>query len=117
MEEATRVLTAIEELTENVPKQYVEHLYEKYIEDKNSQPLKEQVAVLGELRTVILKCESEVLNREGLGPEYKKVKSVSDDVATLIRWVDELYVYSYLDDEELHQAHQNKELLYQCSRI
>lgn len=115
MEEATRVLSAIEELTDNVPKRYVERLYQTYVAEKDSKPLQEQVAALGALRTSILRCESEVLNQRGLGTEYNKVRSVSDDVANLIKWVDEIYVFSFLDDGELQEAYKKKELLYQRS--
>lgn len=113
MEEATQVLTAIEEMTENVPKRYVERLYQSYVADKNSKPLKDQVDELGVLRTSILKCESDVLDHEGIGAEYNKVRSVSNDVETLIKWVDEIYVYSIVGEGELEMAYKNKQLLYQ----
>jgi hypothetical protein len=65
------------------------------------------------LQTSIRACEAEVLQLAGIGPEYAQVKSISDKISDLIKWLEEILCLAMEDIDGLFKKLGRQLLMFQ----
>ncbi|KAG6849214.1 hypothetical protein H0H93_010408 [Arthromyces matolae] len=96
------------------PKQYVEALYDNYINDRTTQPIDDALASLNEFRESIDRCFKAILQLSGVGEKLGKVETKLNEVSGVIRAVEEILCYAMGESHEtLIDSHARRALLFQ----
>ena len=103
LERADRVHRRLQKMTRSNTREYLHSTVEEFLEHYSKDAIYERVVAVGRLQKSIYKYENEVLTLAGMGPEYDKVKEISQLVCEVVQWLEEVLCLAMVDTMEVEK--------------
>jgi len=95
---------------------YLHCVVEKFLEHCDKNVIYERVVTIGKLQKSMYRYENEVLTLAGMGPDYDKVREITQLVCKVIHWLEEVLCQAMVDPTDVKKMFKECRFTFQTSR-
>jgi len=100
-------------LTDDDPMKYIEKICLQFIQNQDKDDIHAEVVKLSTLQKRIYRCQNEILNLAGLGPEWNAVDVIVTKLCRVVRWLEEVFCQAIVGHSEVCRMYDEAQFEYQ----
>ena len=115
LERADRVHHRLQKITGSNAREFLHCIVGEFLEYCDKDVIYERVVAIGKLQKSMYNYENEVLTLAGMGPDYDKVRGITQLVCEVVQWLEEILCLAMVEVTDVEKMFKERRLTFQMS--